>query len=72
MTTAAEMSWDENDKKGHPLTVDIPPTLCPPSPMTRARLTLVSLSDPPWYHGVCYCLRRACLCGKAAHTGRNF
>ena len=40
--------------------------------MTRPRSTLVSLSDTPWYHVVCRCVRRAFLCGQDAHSGENY
>ena len=39
--------------------------------MTRPRSSLVSLSDTPWYHVVCRCVRRAFLCGDDALTGKN-
>lgn len=39
--------------------------------MTRPRSALVSLSDTPWYHVVCRCVRRAFLCGDDALTGKN-
>lgn len=40
--------------------------------MTKPRSTLVSLSDTPWYHVVCRCVRRAYLCGEDAHTGTSY
>lgn len=40
--------------------------------MTKPRSTLVSLSDTPWYHVVCRCVRRAWLCGEDAQTGASY
>lgn len=40
--------------------------------MTRARASLISLSDTPWYHVVCRCVRRAFLCGDDRLSGQNF
>jgi REP element-mobilizing transposase RayT len=40
--------------------------------MTKPRSSLVSLSDTPWYHVVCRCVRRAFLCGEDAHTGASY
>ena len=40
--------------------------------MTKPRSTLVSLSDTPWYHVVCRCVRRAYLCGEDALTGASY
>lgn len=40
--------------------------------MTKPRSTLVSLSDTPWYHVVCRCVRRAFLCGEDARSGESY
>ena len=40
--------------------------------MTRARSSLISLSDTPWYHVVNRCVRRAFLCGDDRLSGQNF
>ena len=40
--------------------------------MTRARSTLISLAETPWYHVVNRCVRRTFLCGEDRLTGKNF
>jgi REP element-mobilizing transposase RayT len=40
--------------------------------MTRPRSALVSVSDTPYYHCICRCVRRAWLCGEDRLTGKSF
>ena len=40
--------------------------------MTRARATLVSVGDTPYYHRIGRCVIRAFLCGVDEHTLRSY
>ena len=40
--------------------------------MTRARATLVSIEDTPYYHCIGGCVRRAFLCGFDTESNRSF
>ncbi|MDX1588352.1 MAG: transposase [Oleiphilaceae bacterium] len=40
--------------------------------MTQPRHQQISLSDTPYYHLMCRCVRRSFLCGKDHHTGKSY
>ncbi|MCP5077518.1 MAG: hypothetical protein GY951_05610 [Psychromonas sp.] len=40
--------------------------------ITQSRESLISLSDPPYYHSISRCVCRAFLCGKDRFSGQSF
>jgi len=40
--------------------------------MPRARNTIISLDDTPYYHCIARCVRRAFLCGVDHYSGNNY
>ena len=40
--------------------------------MTLPRSQLICASETPYYHCICRCVRRACLCGEDALTGKDY